>query len=152
MLELLVDSGSDINAQNIVGDAPLHKAALNGRALAADFLIRKGANVNIRWVIVVWRMLLLIFCRPLNGKTVRSDLTNSVIRQIIGYDERRGGVRVIFMALKICDVLGEAQLHRVGCYPHMHGRACDWERLEHGQIPIFCFSIGFRRFYHSTRI
>lgn len=48
MLELLVNAGSDINAQNIVGDAPLHKAALNGRARSADFLIRAGANVNIR--------------------------------------------------------------------------------------------------------
>lgn len=48
MLELLINAGSDINAQNIVGDAPLHKAALNGRALSADFLIRAGANVNIR--------------------------------------------------------------------------------------------------------
>eukprot|EP00752_Nemacystus_decipiens_P003234 g2992.t1 len=48
MLELLVNAGSDINAQNIVGDAPLHKAALNGRARSADFLINAGANVNIR--------------------------------------------------------------------------------------------------------
>lgn len=50
MLELLLTAGSDINAQNIVGDAPLHKAALNGRALSADFLIRAGADVNIRCV------------------------------------------------------------------------------------------------------
>ncbi|CAM9457241.1 unnamed protein product [Ectocarpus sp. 12 AP-2014] len=48
MLELLLRAGSNINAQNIVGDAPLHKAALNGRALSADYLIRAGANVNIR--------------------------------------------------------------------------------------------------------
>lgn len=48
MLELLVNAGSDINARNIVGDAPLHKAALNGRARSADFLIKAGANVNIR--------------------------------------------------------------------------------------------------------
>lgn len=48
MLELLLKAGSDINSRNIVGDAPLHKAALNGRALSADFLIRSGANVNIR--------------------------------------------------------------------------------------------------------
>ena len=49
MLELLVRAGSDINAQNIVGDAPLHKAAFNGRALAADYLIRVGADVNVRY-------------------------------------------------------------------------------------------------------
>ncbi|CAM9128053.1 unnamed protein product, partial [Hapterophycus canaliculatus] len=48
MLELLLKAGSDINAQNIVGDAPLHKAAMNGRARAADYLICSGANVNIR--------------------------------------------------------------------------------------------------------
>lgn len=48
MLELLLKAGANINAQNIVGDAPLHKAALNGRALSADFLISSGANVNIR--------------------------------------------------------------------------------------------------------
>lgn len=48
MLELLLNAGANINAQNIVGDAPLHKAALNGRALSADYLIRSGANVNIR--------------------------------------------------------------------------------------------------------
>lgn len=48
MLELLLNAGSNIDAQNIVGDAPLHKAALNGRALSADYLIRAGANVNIR--------------------------------------------------------------------------------------------------------
>lgn len=48
MLELLLNAGSNIDAQNIVGDAPLHKAALNGRALSADFLISAGANVNIR--------------------------------------------------------------------------------------------------------
>lgn len=48
MLELLINAGSEINARNIVGDAPLHKAALNGRARSADFLIKAGANVNIR--------------------------------------------------------------------------------------------------------
>ncbi|CAM9118787.1 unnamed protein product, partial [Scytosiphon promiscuus] len=48
MLELLLKAGSDIDAQNIVGDAPLHKAAMNGRARAADYLIGSGANVNIR--------------------------------------------------------------------------------------------------------
>lgn len=48
MLELLLNAGANINAQNIVGDAPLHKAALNGRALSADHLIREGADVNIR--------------------------------------------------------------------------------------------------------
>lgn len=48
MLELLLNAGSNINAQNIVGDAPLHKAALNGRALSTDYLLRSGANVNIR--------------------------------------------------------------------------------------------------------
>ena len=42
-------AGSDVNAQNIVGDAPLHKAAFNGRVLAAGYLIRTGANVNIRY-------------------------------------------------------------------------------------------------------
>lgn len=50
MLELLLSAGSNINAQNIVGDAPLHKAALNGRALSTDYLLRSGANVNIRSV------------------------------------------------------------------------------------------------------
>lgn len=68
MLELLIDSGSDINAQNIVGDAPLHKAAINGRALAADFLIRAGANVNIRCCCLV------IYCRPLNEETACFNL------------------------------------------------------------------------------
>ncbi|CAM9625539.1 unnamed protein product [Discosporangium mesarthrocarpum] len=48
MLDLLLISGAAIDAQNIVGDSPLHKAALNGRAIAADFLIRNGADVNIR--------------------------------------------------------------------------------------------------------
>eukprot|EP00903_Cladosiphon_okamuranus_P008330 g8013.t1 len=48
MLEMLINAGCDINAQNIVGDAPLHKAALNGRTRSADFLIKAGANVNIR--------------------------------------------------------------------------------------------------------
>eukprot|EP00904_Undaria_pinnatifida_P006985 jgi/Undpi1/3416/HiC_scaffold_16.g06789.m1 len=48
MLELLLSAGANINAQNIVGDAPLHKAALNGRALSTDYLLRSGANVNIR--------------------------------------------------------------------------------------------------------
>lgn len=50
MLDLLINAGAHINAQNIVGDAPLHKAALNGRAVSADHLIRAGADVNIRWV------------------------------------------------------------------------------------------------------
>lgn len=50
MLKLLVDTGANIDARNIVGDAPLHKAALNGRAISADYLIRAGANVNIRRV------------------------------------------------------------------------------------------------------
>lgn len=68
MLELLIDSGSDINAQNIVGDAPLHKAAINGRALAADFLIQAGANVNIRCGVVV-------FYRPLKGETYTLQTT-----------------------------------------------------------------------------
>ena len=49
MLELLLSAGANINAQNIVGDAPLHKAALNGRALSTDYLLRSGANVNIRY-------------------------------------------------------------------------------------------------------
>lgn len=49
MLELLLKAGAQINARNIVGDAPLHKAALNGRTVSADFLIRAGADVNIRY-------------------------------------------------------------------------------------------------------
>ncbi|CAM9232785.1 unnamed protein product [Choristocarpus tenellus] len=48
MLDFLIAAGAVINGKNIVGDAPLHKAALNGRAIAADFLIRHGADVNIR--------------------------------------------------------------------------------------------------------
>lgn len=51
MLKLLVERGANINAQNIVGDAPLHKAALNGRATSADYLILAGADVNIRCVV-----------------------------------------------------------------------------------------------------
>lgn len=48
MLELLLTAGAQVNARNIVGDAPLHKAALNGRTVSADILIRAGADVNIR--------------------------------------------------------------------------------------------------------
>ena len=51
MIELLVRAGSNINAQNMVGDAPLHKAALNGRVLAAGYLVREGADLNIRYAV-----------------------------------------------------------------------------------------------------
>lgn len=50
MLELLINAGAQIDARNIVGDAPLHKAALNGRSVATDFLVGAGADVNIRYV------------------------------------------------------------------------------------------------------
>lgn len=64
MLELLIRGGANINAHNIVGDAPLHKAALNGRAVSADYLIQAGANVNIRCVLVAisWRVATDLFC------------------------------------------------------------------------------------------
>ena len=54
-------AGSDINAQNIVGDAPLHKAALNGRVLAAGYLIRAGADVNVRYTINIYINIYLVY-------------------------------------------------------------------------------------------
>ena len=41
-------AGSNIDAQNIAGDAPLHEAARNGHVLATGYLVRAGADLNDR--------------------------------------------------------------------------------------------------------
>ena len=37
-----------MTSQNMMGDAPLHLAAINGHALAVDYLVGAGADVNVR--------------------------------------------------------------------------------------------------------
>lgn len=49
MLELLVSAGCPMNSQNMMGDAPLHLAAINGHALAVDYLVGAGADTNVRY-------------------------------------------------------------------------------------------------------
>ena len=48
MLELLVSARCPMNSQNIMSDAPLHVAAINGHGLAAGYLVGAGADVNVR--------------------------------------------------------------------------------------------------------
>ena len=37
-----------MNSQNMMGDAPLHLAAINGHALAVEYLVGAGADVDVR--------------------------------------------------------------------------------------------------------
>ena len=37
-----------MNSQNMMGDAPLHLAAINGHALAVDYLVGGGTDVSVR--------------------------------------------------------------------------------------------------------
>lgn len=46
LVTLLVNGGSDINAENRWGDRPLDKAAMEGRHDVVDFLLSHGAVVN----------------------------------------------------------------------------------------------------------
>ena len=49
ILHLLVGAECPINARNMMGDTPLHLAAINGHALAVEYLVGSGADVNARY-------------------------------------------------------------------------------------------------------
>ena len=46
MMKLLIEKGLDINSKNIDGDTPFIITCLYGRAKAAQFLLRNGANIE----------------------------------------------------------------------------------------------------------
>lgn len=48
IIDLLIDSGADVNAKGRWGGTPLHWAAWRGSADAVDALIHRGANVNAK--------------------------------------------------------------------------------------------------------
>ena len=45
---LLINSGSDVNAEARKGETPLHRAAQEGKSHVASLLLKKGANINAR--------------------------------------------------------------------------------------------------------
>lgn len=46
IIDLLIDSGAQVNQQNLYGDTPLHNAAFYGNIKAVISLIKNGAHVN----------------------------------------------------------------------------------------------------------
>ena len=48
MLELLFQKGASVNAKNLQGWTPLHWAAWHGRSDMAEWLLRHGANPNVK--------------------------------------------------------------------------------------------------------
>src|SRR5258708_4987063 len=47
-MQLLINHGADVNALDCQGDSPLHKASRITNSDEAEFLVKSGANVNIR--------------------------------------------------------------------------------------------------------
>ncbi|KAF2228721.1 ankyrin, partial [Viridothelium virens] len=47
IIEMLVSSGADIDAQDVEGQTPLHLAVYQGCEDAVVWLIQRGANVKI---------------------------------------------------------------------------------------------------------
>jgi ankyrin repeat protein len=48
VVQLLLDNGADVNAQNADLQAPLHLASHGGHLKVAELLIERGAEVNVR--------------------------------------------------------------------------------------------------------
>ncbi len=48
LAQLFIDYGADINAQNNSGSVAIHCAALTGNLNSIKFLLKRGANINIR--------------------------------------------------------------------------------------------------------
>tara|TARA_B100001013_G_C24348103_1_gene339258 strand:- start:103 stop:423 length:321 start_codon:yes stop_codon:yes gene_type:complete len=46
--ELLIAEGADVDADNLDGETPLHRAAFRGHEEIAELLIAKGADVNAK--------------------------------------------------------------------------------------------------------
>src|SRR5260370_41744778 len=46
LVDLLIESGANVQARNIMGDTPLHTAAHYSNTQAANALLTHGANIN----------------------------------------------------------------------------------------------------------
>lgn len=47
-MKQLLEKNAEINAQSILGNTPLHEAAMYGNAEATEILLKRGAQKNIK--------------------------------------------------------------------------------------------------------
>jgi len=58
----LLDNGHSINETNFDCVTPLHEACLAGRQECVQFLLLRGANVSLSWLLSIFILVLFYSC------------------------------------------------------------------------------------------